>query len=49
MFITRLTGWGIRLNFLFVCDFVPYDFEVCVFILFESVRARKQMYLRGIG
>ena len=36
VFVTWLTGWGIRLNFLFVCDFVPLFWSLRVYIIWIS-------------
>ena len=36
VFVTWLTGWGIRLNLLFVCDFVALFWSLCVYIIWIS-------------
>lgn len=36
VFVTWLTGWGIRLNLLFVCDFVPLFWSLRVYIIWIS-------------
>lgn len=38
VFVTWLTGWGIRLNLLFVCDFVALFWSLCVYTIWISAR-----------
>lgn len=44
MFVTWLTSWGIRLNFLFVCDFVPLLKFACLYYLNQCVPVNRCIY-----